>query len=96
MAYVWYIHQDPNLSWQFTLAREKLEGRHVPREVFLHALQNAGKNVVKIKREFGKNVRIYLIEKNLDGSIEKSRDNISAEELEKYLDNVPELQTQAK
>jgi len=82
---IFYVHQSPELSWDFTLKREKLEGRHVPKKVFEYALKNSGLNVVKIKREFGKEIKICLVEKNIDAKIKKFRVNIGADELESFL-----------
>ena len=85
LTIIFYVHQDLELSWEFTLKREKLEGRHVPREVFEYAYQHSGLNVVRAKREFKEAVEIYLVEKNYDATIKKSRDNIGADELENFL-----------
>lgn len=93
IVWIFYIYQNPELSWKFTLKREEDEGRHVPRAVFLHALENAGRNVVRIKREFGDKVKIYLVEKNLDRSLEKTRMNIGADELENFLQRMVKLPT---
>jgi UDP-N-acetylglucosamine kinase len=82
---IFYVYQDFDLSWQFTIAREKQEGRHVPKEVFQHALKNSGKNVLKIKKEFGNSIAIYLVEKNFKGQTEKIYDNISIDKLKNFL-----------
>lgn len=34
---IYYIYQDPLIAWEFTKKREKLEGRRVPRKVFIDA-----------------------------------------------------------
>jgi hypothetical protein len=67
------------------LSRKKIEGRHVPREVFDYAIHNSGLNVLTAKQKFGDKIRIYLIEKDWDGSIERMRKNIGEQELESFL-----------
>ena len=85
VIFIFYVYQNPELSWSFTLKREQIEGRSVPKKVFEIAFRNSGINVVRIKKDFGDKIVICLIEKNLDATIKKFRVNISAEELENFL-----------
>jgi len=74
---VFYIYQDPIIAWDFTRKREKLEGRYVPKEAFIDAFFKAKENVQLIKEEFGDQIKLNLVIKNKDNTIEKIRYNIS-------------------
>ncbi len=71
-----YLYQDPIVAWQFTQKREALEGRKIPRDMFIKAFFEAYENVKKIKKEFGNQVELWLIVKNLEQGIEKTHFNI--------------------
>lgn len=73
---LFYIHQDPVVSWELTKKREVLEGRPVPKEAFIKAYFVSRENVNTIKAEFGKSVSIYFIEKNYFKGTVKYRINI--------------------
>lgn len=68
---IFYVYQDPKVAWEFTKAREALEGRKVPKNVFIDSLFQAKENVNKIKLLFGKNVNLTVIVKNFEDSTEK-------------------------
>ncbi len=69
---IYYIYQDPLVAWKFTKKREKLEGRKVPREVFIESFLNAKKNVIKIKSIFKDKIKIYLVIKDYSNNIKES------------------------
>ncbi|MEK7085885.1 MAG: zeta toxin family protein [Patescibacteria group bacterium] len=69
---IFYVYQNPLVAWKFTKAREALEGRNVPKDVFVDALFQAKENVNKIKLEFGKNVHLNVIIKNFESSTEET------------------------
>lgn len=71
-----YIYQDPLVAWEFTKKREKVEGRPVPKETFINAFFTAKENVDKIKKEFGNQVQLDLVIKNVDQDVEKTQFNI--------------------
>ena len=71
-----YLHQDPAIAWDFTKKREKLEGRVVPKEMFIQAFLNSKENVHKIKKEFGNDVRLSLVIKDFENRVEKTLFNI--------------------
>ncbi len=73
---IFYVYQDPLVAWEFTKGREKLEGRFVPKEVFVSALFNAKSNVNRAKKEFGNKIIVFAIEKNYDNSVKKTYFNI--------------------
>ncbi len=73
---IFYIYQDPLVAWDFTKKREKLEGRYVPKEVFIKSFFDAKENVNKIKADFKNKIMIFLIQKNHSNGIKKAWFNI--------------------
>lgn len=71
-----YLYQDPMVAWQFTHKREALEGRKIPLNMFITAFFAAKENVNKVKKEFGNEVELWLVIKNLEQGIEKTYFNI--------------------
>jgi len=71
-----YIYQDPLVAWDFTQKREKVEGRPVPKETFVHAFFTAKENVDKIKKKFKEEIQLDLVVKNVDQGIQKTYFNI--------------------
>lgn len=78
-----YLYQDPVIAWQFTQKREALEGRNIPLDMFINAFFAAKENVNKIKKEFGKEIELWLIIKNLEQGIEKTHFNV--DNIDSYL-----------
>ncbi|MCK5459904.1 zeta toxin family protein, partial [Candidatus Parcubacteria bacterium] len=68
---IYYIYQDPLVAWEFTKKREKLEGRRVPKKVFIESFFNSKINVIKIKSIFKDDVKIYLVIKNYNNNVER-------------------------
>ena len=68
---IYYIYQDPIVAWEFTRKREKLEGRRVPKKIFIESFFNSKINVKKIKSIFQDKVKVYLVIKNYSNNIEK-------------------------
>lgn len=68
---IYYVYQDPLIAWEFTKKREKLEGRKVPKIVFIEAFINARENVTRIKTIFKDKIKLYLVIKNYSNNIEK-------------------------
>ncbi len=60
-----YVYQDPLVAWEFTLAREAVEGRNIPKEAFIKQFFAAYENVDKIKKEFGGTVEVDVLERNI-------------------------------
>ncbi len=67
-----YVYQDPLVAWEFTKKREKLEGRMVPKKIFIESFFNAKNNVVKIKAIFKDKIKVYLIIKDYSNNIKES------------------------
>lgn len=83
-----YVFQDKNIAWYFTKEREKDEGRYVPRKIFLYAYENAGKNVLEMKKLFLDKVSVFLVKKDFQENLSDFRINIGEKELEKYVKNI--------
>lgn len=73
---IFYIYQDPIIAWKFTKAREKKEGRYIPKEAFIDSFFAAKENVNFLKRKFRDDLSIFLIEKNFITGEEKFYFNI--------------------
>ena len=84
---VLYIYQEPNLAWQFVKAREAQEGRRIRPDDFVNQYFAARDVVQNLKVKFGKDIKIDLILKNIDGSDRKTFfnvDQINSHVPEKY------------
>ena len=68
---IFYIYQDPTIAWDFTIKRERLEGRYVPKETFIDSFFKAKENVKLIKEEFGNKIKLNLVIKDKTNIIEK-------------------------
>ncbi|MBU0579429.1 zeta toxin family protein [Patescibacteria group bacterium] len=66
-----YLYEDPIRAWEYTKKREKLEGRSVPKDIFIRAYFSARKNVNKVKQKFGERVELHLFEKDENFNYEK-------------------------
>jgi len=86
-----YVYQSPLLAWKFVLARELVEGRKILPEHFIEQYFAARGVVNKLKEEFGKELQVDLLLKDIDGKNKVYRDNIDC------IDNhVPEKYTRAR
>ena len=68
MVQILYVYQEPQLAWQFVLAREAMEGRRIPVEQFIEQYFAARHAVNQLKARFGSAIRVDLLLKNNDGS----------------------------
>ncbi len=71
-----YVYQVPLQAWNFVQAREKQDGRKIPREAFIDAYFNARETVNALKKEFGSKIKVDLVVKNIDGTDFSYRENI--------------------
>lgn len=65
---IYYVYQEPEMAWRFVKAREELEGRRILPEHFINQYFSARKVVNQLKKDFGKDIQVDLLLKNLDGS----------------------------
>jgi hypothetical protein len=70
------LYQDPLIAWEFTKKREAIEGRRVSKEFFIDSFLAAKENANIIKRTFGKQVQLYLVEKDYSNNLGKYTENI--------------------
>lgn len=76
VVFIAYIYQDPVIAWSFTKRREEKEGRRIPRDAFIKHFFNAKETVNNLKKHFGNQITIYLIEKNFQQEIVAIKENI--------------------
>ncbi|HLD82278.1 MAG TPA: zeta toxin family protein [Patescibacteria group bacterium] len=62
---IFYVYQDLLQAWDLTKKREILEGRRVPKEVFIYSFFQSLENVKKAKVNFGKSIMLNLVIKDL-------------------------------
>jgi len=80
-----YLYQDPLVAWEYTKKREKLEGRTVPKSVFIKAYFAAKNNVRLIKQKYGDQVELHLFEKDSKNSfVKKARFHVHS--IDKYIE----------
>ncbi len=66
---VFFVYQDPLVSWKFVLAREEIEGRRILPEVFVDQFFRSRDCVNALKMQHGENIQLHCIVKNYDQSI---------------------------
>lgn len=60
-----FVYQSPQNAWAFVQAREKVEGRRVPPDVFVKQFIDSQLVVNKLKEEFQKQIRVEVLVKDL-------------------------------
>ncbi|HXR00911.1 MAG TPA: zeta toxin family protein [Pseudomonas sp.] len=73
---VLYVYQNPERAWEFVQAREKVEGRNIPVEGFVHQYFAAREVVNQLKYSFGHAVTVDIFVKNTDGSTRAYKENV--------------------
>lgn len=63
---IFYVYQRPEVAWKFTQAREKVEGRHIPKNVFIRQFIDSRETIERIRKDFNSNVVISLVKKNFE------------------------------
>lgn len=84
-----YVFQYPSIAWHFTQIREEVESRNIQLEDFVEKLLDAKTTVDRIVKDFGKSVRLHIIQKDyLDTAENKAVANVYEEvfDIEKYID----------
>ena len=71
-VFIFYLYQDPELAWKFTLERESTEGRNIPKSVFIEQFINSRNTVEKIFEEFTGKVMLFIVKKNFKENTEKT------------------------
>jgi predicted ABC-type ATPase len=78
-----YVIQPAQVAWHFTQQREIAEGRNITKEDFVDHFINARDTVASVKKEFGANVQIDVIERDVDRNVYEMKLNVS--NLDAYL-----------
>jgi UDP-N-acetylglucosamine kinase len=92
-VYIFYVHQPPIIAWNYTKIRERLEGRPVPRQVFIRAYLESPENVRKIHHKYGKSITVFLIKKNYENrSIEFFEDTRDFDKIFDIVYNIDDLE----
>ncbi len=66
IVFVFYVYQTPSTAWRVTQAREKEEGRHIPKSAFIEHFLGAKETVERVHREFMDDVVVYLVKKDFN------------------------------
>lgn len=85
---IYFLYQDPVISWKFTKVREQKEFRNVPKNVFINAYVKSIENVSLVKNEFGDKIKLNLVVKDFTKSLQTL--HLNASEIEKLF---PKLYT---
>lgn len=78
---IFYLYQDPVIAWEFTKKRERIEGRHVSKDMFIKSFFLAKENVNKVKAILKNKIELNLVEKNYTNELAKTRfkiDNVDS------------------
>ncbi len=63
-VHIYYLYLDPLKAWEFTKAREYIEGRNIVKDKFIQQFFDSQVNIDKIKKEFGDRVKLNCIFKD--------------------------------
>lgn len=61
-----YVYQDPMVAWELTQQREIVEGRNIPKDIFIRQFFAAYENVHYVQEKFEKSVEIQVIRRNTE------------------------------
>lgn len=66
LVIIFFVYQRPEVAWKFTVAREILEGRNIPKAVFIESFIESRETISRIRNNFGDKVVIFLLKKNFE------------------------------
>jgi predicted ABC-type ATPase len=73
---VLYVYQKPEWAWRFVCARERVEGRNIPRSEFARQYFSARDAINRLKENFGHAVTVDILIKSESGSTRFYKENI--------------------
>ena len=73
---IFYIYQTPQVAWEFTKKRNKIEKRDISKQVFINAFFSAKDNVNEVKEMLKDKIMVDLIIKNYENKDLKYHINI--------------------
>lgn len=65
---LFYVYQDPQVAWRYTKERGLVEGRVVPKDIFINAFFQARENIEKVKERHPE-VTLHIIIKDYQNNI---------------------------
>ena len=83
---IFFIYNNPLVSWEVTKKREFVEGRNIKKENFIDQYFKSIDNVKRIKEKFGNKIILNCVLKKGDNSEEKVYFNKVYEEIENILE----------
>lgn len=78
-----FVYQEPHFAWKFVQAREVVEGRRVPPDVFVEQFLESQVVVNQLKAMFEGQIVVHIILKDIDGTSRFFHANISS--VDQYL-----------
>lgn len=85
-VFIFYVYQNPEVAWRFTLAREKTEGRNIPKNAFITKFFRAKETVQRIHENFKDAVTIVFVRKNFDTNAVETIDTLHPDQgLDAYI-----------
>lgn len=65
VVFVFYIYQTPEVAWEFTKAREAVEGRNIPKDSFILQYLGARDAVKRIHETYRNRITIFVVKKDV-------------------------------
>ncbi len=93
LVLIFYVYQGPEVAWKFTQAREKTEGRNIPKLAFINGFLGARETVSRLRKEFGKEVVITLIRRNFENDTADAAPVAIEQEGKQIDDHIPKRYT---
>jgi len=85
---IYFIYQDPLLSWEFTKERELKGKRNVPKSIFIKTYIKSMENVTDAKSSFGVKIKLNIVIKDFKKGLNSLE--LNKDKLENY---IPKLYT---
>lgn len=80
---IYYLYQDPLVSWEFTKIREATEKRNIPKESFAQQFFESQAKVTEAKETFGDKVNLHVVVKDYNRGLEKL--SVNVKRVESYI-----------
>ena len=80
---IYFLYQDPLVSWQFTKNRELEEHRNVPKDTFINAFFVSQENAYQAKQRFGRDIELNVVIKNFDTNLDSL--NLNVDRVENHI-----------
>lgn len=77
-VFILYVYTDPILAWKLTQAREKKEGRNIPKDAFIKEFFGAMETVQRIKQEYKTRVNLNILVHDYENMQDDYFDNVNS------------------